>query len=380
MKNLFDFATKELSQDAMICWLVSNYDNKENQALKELAYKFISFISGKNYAVGEIKHLNILQQANNMDVIIDIWETEKANYQDTSTSDYVIVIEDKTTSSAHDDQLLNYGKKADEWESDNKIIRKVFYKSNYLSWKDVVEINKYIFKDKEFKNIEYNDWALKHSYVWNHADIENYNKLYNKAWQVYDIDSICGFFKDKVIDDEIVNFYIKHINEIRKELLEINENTIDWNFRNWKCFVNNVIRPYCQELNKDVDVWDGTWVNKYATAGIVFNTSISNYKVILELLFRPYQKHIHGIIHPHFTIDGKTEWEYSNNEEKDYVTNILKPLVKNNSHQFKVKNSDRSIASLNHKDIRRDLCYDEFVDKIKGMIDDFYETFKEIII
>ena len=78
MKNLFDFATKELSQDAFICWLVSNYDNNENIELKKLAYEFINFISKKEYDYNnnDIKHLNTLQQANNMDVIIDIWEND----------------------------------------------------------------------------------------------------------------------------------------------------------------------------------------------------------------------------------------------------------------------------------------------------------------
>ncbi|MCR4917400.1 MAG: hypothetical protein K5912_00455, partial [Alphaproteobacteria bacterium] len=28
-KNLFDYATKELSQDAMLCWLFANYKDSE---------------------------------------------------------------------------------------------------------------------------------------------------------------------------------------------------------------------------------------------------------------------------------------------------------------------------------------------------------------
>ncbi len=39
-----------------------------------------------------------------------------------------------------------------------------------------------------------------------------------------------------------------------------------------------------------------------------------------------------------------------------------------------------SIASLNHKKINRNLCYDKFVNEFKNTIDDFIKSFKEIIV
>ena len=48
MNNLFDFATKELSQDAFLCWLINwlNY-KKENIELYNTAKKFINLIINK---------------------------------------------------------------------------------------------------------------------------------------------------------------------------------------------------------------------------------------------------------------------------------------------------------------------------------------------
>lgn len=52
MNNIFDFATKELSQDAFLSWFIANC-NDEN--IGEYSYKFINFLTGFNFKVGEIK-------------------------------------------------------------------------------------------------------------------------------------------------------------------------------------------------------------------------------------------------------------------------------------------------------------------------------------
>lgn len=45
MKNLFDFATKELSQDAFLRWLFENY-NCENEDVKKVCEKILSEFTG----------------------------------------------------------------------------------------------------------------------------------------------------------------------------------------------------------------------------------------------------------------------------------------------------------------------------------------------
>ena len=41
MENLFNYATKELSQDAFLMWLMANYNCEEDNQLKYASRKFI---------------------------------------------------------------------------------------------------------------------------------------------------------------------------------------------------------------------------------------------------------------------------------------------------------------------------------------------------
>lgn len=99
--NIFTYATKELSQDAFICWLLVNHDVEE---LQEESYRFLNLLMDTNFANGDIKQMTIKQQERKIDIVIDFWTSVSKSYD----SHYVLVIEDKTTSSAHDEQLVNY--------------------------------------------------------------------------------------------------------------------------------------------------------------------------------------------------------------------------------------------------------------------------------
>ena len=250
MSNLFDYATKELSQDAFICWLVSNYNN---ELLKEKAYYFINKLSNKNYNYenDDIKHLHIFQQLNNMDIIIDIWETkrEDKDYADTTTSDFVIIIEDKTDSSAHKYQLLEYGCKIDQWtkwkhKDQKKESVKIFYKANYLSWEDVRELNRYI-SYKYNPNENYKDdnnikWYIEYKDVWERTDIEKINS-YKDCWKVLDIETIVDIFKKEDINiSEIYGSYVEYINA-KCEDLKYNDKPNDQNLNKWLSYFRRIV-------------------------------------------------------------------------------------------------------------------------------------------
>lgn len=90
--NIFYFATKELSQDAFICWLV-NWKNfeKENKELNIVADKFLNLIfkkAKKDYN-GNTKILEILPQEKNCDILIRLY------------NGYYIIIEDKIFTKEH---------------------------------------------------------------------------------------------------------------------------------------------------------------------------------------------------------------------------------------------------------------------------------------
>lgn len=99
--NIFKYATKELSQDALIAWLL-DYANPEYKAedadLHECGLGLLKALFKKCEVAfpEEIKSVEITQQFNRIDVFVVVNE------------EYAIIIEDKTFSSEHSDQLERY--------------------------------------------------------------------------------------------------------------------------------------------------------------------------------------------------------------------------------------------------------------------------------
>ncbi len=118
MKNLFDFATRELSQDAFLRWLFENYDERE---LKDAAGDLLKEFCGIDS--GEVKEIVTTAQWCNID--ISVWITLK-NGQKTA-----LFIEDKTYSEEHN-QLDTYDAHIKSCEGEYDHICKIFYKTDIV--------------------------------------------------------------------------------------------------------------------------------------------------------------------------------------------------------------------------------------------------------
>lgn len=100
--NLFSYATKELSQDAVICWLIECSANVVDAELSALGARFVESLlsrarqEGKGILGGAIEGVEILQQERHIDVLARI------------NGKHVLLIEDKTDSEPHGDQLSRY--------------------------------------------------------------------------------------------------------------------------------------------------------------------------------------------------------------------------------------------------------------------------------
>lgn len=108
--NIFNFSTKELTQDAFICWLIMWADNSNinyDAELNKTAKYFIKELLSKQINISniEISKVNVWRQYEN----IDIW----AEIND----DIALIIEDKTDKKQHSKQLERY-----------KIIAEKYYK------------------------------------------------------------------------------------------------------------------------------------------------------------------------------------------------------------------------------------------------------------
>lgn len=99
--NIFKFATKELSQDAFLCWLMNGINTKDEKS-KKLAKEFIKLIVNKTkndklkkYINSEEYKVEIKQQYKNIDILLILGE-------------YYIIIEDKIKMREHGNQISKY--------------------------------------------------------------------------------------------------------------------------------------------------------------------------------------------------------------------------------------------------------------------------------
>ena len=94
MKNLFEYATKELSQDAFLCCLFANFDCEQEEVKDFSCYVLFWLISDKLSLenIRQIKNVKILKQYKKIIILVDCTFLDTPN---------IIVIEKKNCSTAH---------------------------------------------------------------------------------------------------------------------------------------------------------------------------------------------------------------------------------------------------------------------------------------
>lgn len=133
--NLFHYATGELSQDAFLCWLFSYAIKGLNcdENIRACAVDFLkAFIPDLNKA--ETIYLSCApeKQVDKVDVLL------------TLNDKYKIIIEDKTYTSEHDDQLSRYRESIKTKYPDYTVVG-VYYKTGFQSNKKTIKDKNYIY-------------------------------------------------------------------------------------------------------------------------------------------------------------------------------------------------------------------------------------------
>ena len=107
MNNIFNFATSELSQDAVIAWCLNWINENPSSKLYPLALTLLARmgISGDEAKNG----IMIEQQYKHIDVLVSIKNCNK-----------VIIIEDKVYTTEHDDQIAKYKEEITKLSKDEK--------------------------------------------------------------------------------------------------------------------------------------------------------------------------------------------------------------------------------------------------------------------
>jgi len=212
MKNLFDYATKELSQDAFLRWLFENYDDAEvGKAARKLLTLFCELSKDET-----ITELHTTAQWHKVD--ISVWIT-------TSKRKIALFIEDKTFSNEHN-QLSVYNQYIDRI-TDYTHIYKVFYKTMRMeSWernriREVNATSNILWGDCDIKDIwfQFEEFAnssnmilaqyVEHviniySLLWNtDRPLHNNNQIDLLKWQSY-FENMAWPFLNGIFGDEII--------------------------------------------------------------------------------------------------------------------------------------------------------------------------------
>lgn len=109
--NIFEISTKELTQDGFITWLLKWADSQNeiyDKTLHDCGVNFVKYLLKKQISEDIIvKKVEADRQWENIDIWADVNEK------------YFIIIEDKTFTSEHSNQLETYKKVSQDWCNEN---------------------------------------------------------------------------------------------------------------------------------------------------------------------------------------------------------------------------------------------------------------------
>lgn len=359
---MFKYATKELTQDGFLCWLVNNCnidteDNKLGKSFLELLAnkirdnKFKQYIDENDYNV-EIKH-----QYKGIDILLKI-------------GDFYIIIEDKIDTIEHDDQinkyicmLLNggitktgefkiftcYYKIYDEFRVEGKDVNCIITRKDMLQFLNKIE-NRNLYMEDYYQYLK---------------EIEEYSKRRNI------ISEDIGKIKSDILKNVGTSIYTSFYKDLEKKEKDI----IGWNYADNKA---GGTWWYASKIFNNVDSKD--FENIYAEVNLKDNRNeivikLAKKKYVLDLLanekledylknreyyennkIKYYDKNIYYKSNEKRRVEKRTEYTcYKNLEykvdifDKVITDNFLKELAKfdinlnNNKTKGKIKKANNSI-------------------------------------
>lgn len=143
--NIFNFATKELSQDAVITWLLHWSDpmyKMTNELMHQLGRSFLqSLLSKQKIVLTEIKNLVVKQQFHKIDVFVNFQMEGKL---------YGVIIEDKIHAGIHGKQLENYKNKILNLKLCDVLVP-IYFKTGYqVNFSKIIENQYHHYSIKDF--------------------------------------------------------------------------------------------------------------------------------------------------------------------------------------------------------------------------------------
>ncbi len=330
--NLFYYATKELSQDAFICWLCSHAlietdsdDAELKQCAKNLICAFIEKHIGDKVCCEDVRLINVEKQVGNIDVLLTL------NYKD---KEYKINVEDKINTSEHDNQLARYMGNLANGKAE---LIGIYFKTGFQSDLSAVEAAGYkLFGRKDILDIlqkcnSRNAILLDYRAYWeNFEDIaQSYNTKTLDKWP--DWQAVNGFYDEMQAD-------IMNMGEFWAEYGWVsNRSGGFWGL--WYGFNEDKISSEKIEVNLYLQMetkWNESLCSYQANICLKFenNSEGDEYMPLLEYIIREQEKY--GFVKPnkmrkgaHMTV-GKYNVDLNSASCKD-----LKKYIMESARQYK---------------------------------------------
>ena len=128
--NIFKYATSELSQDAVICWILE-WANSDYRIMKDFSYDFIREMLDLHQFdfmdINNLMEIRIEKQYDNIDVFALLCFNDGSKQP--------VIIEDKTYTTEHSNQLKRYYESILKKNTDNEQISEplgIYYKSGFI--------------------------------------------------------------------------------------------------------------------------------------------------------------------------------------------------------------------------------------------------------
>ena len=213
--NLFNFATSELSHDAMIAWLCSWADPVHAKTHSELhqlgTAQLRSMLQKHGQGNLDIEHVDVIRQYKNIDVLIEVNIPEKE--KPVPPQGRFIIIENKLFTRNHSDQLNRYRKTIEENEKravNEEQVLGVYYKVIEQPKDQSIDSAKFVMFDRSDilqilanyagpnspANLvhNYRDWLLKLDH-----EVKRYATLPVKDWNGIQWQGFLSFLHNELI-------------------------------------------------------------------------------------------------------------------------------------------------------------------------------------
>ncbi len=201
--NIFKWATKELSQDAIVAWLLANPET-DTAFVKSLLKKKCP----ENFTIDDIE-----TQKNSIDVLVTIKvDGEKQ----------AIIIEDKTSTFLHDNQMLRYIKTVADKRKYSKIYFVLFKTGIVYSWereeferqRDLIEKGNKMFSLEKLNDYYSKDKKLIISGSYNKKEIDFTNNISKIILSdIYTLENFNEFLNENNIDNAILGLIKSYYKE-----------------------------------------------------------------------------------------------------------------------------------------------------------------------